>query len=428
MLFFRKNTITKLFSILFILFFIMIYFIFSLTNSSLAINDNSYIWNTSNLKLNSIETSSKDFSKNYIKPISTNPLNLNCGAACLIEEKSGLVLYDYKMHDKLRPASVTKIMSLLLIMEALDSGKINLNDRVPCSIEASKMGGSQIWLDVKEKLTVNDMLKAICIVSANDCVVAMAEFLEGSQEAFVNKMNEKAKLLNMHDTTFKNCHGIDEDGHLTSAYDIAIMSRELLYRHPKIKNYTKIKIDSLRNGKSTLVNTNKLLKSYSGCTGLKTGSTSLALYNLSASATRNNLSLISVILKSPDSNLRFNLSKQLLDYGFNNYSVKSYGKKKDFIKEIQIKNGVKSFTNCCLEDDLDILINNATKNSISKNIIIYPNIEAPIIKNQKIGEIQLLLNNKIIKTSNLISNETIDKRTFKSSLNIILNNLYHILK
>ena len=230
-----------------------------------------------------------------------NTLNLTSGGAVLIEQNSGTVLYDYKMHEKLRPASVTKVMSLLLIMEALDSNQISLNDKVPCTEDAAKMGGSQIWLDEREELTVDEMIKAICVVSANDCTVAMADYIAGTQDAFVEKMNAKAKELGMNDTTFKNCHGIDEDGHLTSAYDIALMSRELLTKHPRIMDYTTIYMDSLRDGKSQLVNTNKLIRNYSGATGLKTGSTSEALFNLSASATRNDLSLIAVIMRGETS-------------------------------------------------------------------------------------------------------------------------------
>ena len=228
------------------------------------------------------------------------------------------------MHESLRPASVTKVMSILLIMESLDSGQIKLEDKVPCSENARSMGGSQIWLNETEILTVNEMLKAMCVVSANDCTVAMAEFLAGSQEAFVEKMNTRAKELGMNDTCFKNCHGIDEDGHVTSSYDIALMSRELLTKHPSIKNYTTIWMDSLRDGKSQLVNTNKLIRNYQGATGLKTGSTSLALYNLSASATRNGLSLIAVIMKAPSTKVRFAEAQKLLDYGFSNYTYKKY--------------------------------------------------------------------------------------------------------
>lgn len=178
---------------------------------------------------------------------SSNSLNLDCGSAILIEQNSGKVLYEHNVHEKLRPASVTKVMTILLIMEALDSGKITLDTPIPCSENASKMGGSQIWLDQRETLTVNEMLKAICVVSANDCTVAMAEYLAGSEEGFVLMMNEKARALGMNDTTFKNCHGIDEDGHVTSAYDISVMSRELLTKHPNITNYTTIWMDSLRD-------------------------------------------------------------------------------------------------------------------------------------------------------------------------------------
>ena len=276
-----------------------------------------------------LETAALAQSKNDTTLIQTNntvtenPLKLTCGGAILIEQNSGEVLYDYNAHEKLRPASVTKVMTVLLIMEALDSGKISLTDTIPCSENANKMGGSQIWLDTTEKLTVDEMLKAICVVSANDCTVAMAEYLEGSEEAFVAKMNEKAKSLGMNDTTFKNCHGIDEDGHETSPYDIALMSRELLTKHPSITKYTTIYMDSLRDGKSQLVNTNKLVRNYDGCTGLKTGSTSVALFNLSASATRNDLSLIAVVMKAETSAVRFEEARKLLDYGFSNYQYKS---------------------------------------------------------------------------------------------------------
>ena len=179
-----------------------------------------------------------------------NSLNLESASGILIEQSSGRVLYAHNIHEQLRPASVTKVMSILLIMEAIDSGKIALTDSVPCSENAASMGGSQIWLDTKETLTVDEMLKAICVNSANDCVVAMAEYIAGSEEAFVQMMNDKAYELGMSDTTFKNCHGLDEDGHVSSSYDIAIMSRELLNKYPEITNYTTIWMDTLRNGET----------------------------------------------------------------------------------------------------------------------------------------------------------------------------------
>ena len=191
-------------------------------------------------------------------------LDLDSQAAILIDENTGTILYTKNEHEKLRPASVTKVMTILLIMEAIERGEIALTDKVPCSARAREMGGSQIWLDESEQLTVHEMLKAICVVSANDCCVAMSEFIAGSEEMFVEKMNARAKELGMNDTTFKNCHGIDEDGHLTSAHDIALMSRELSKNHPKVHDYTKIWMDTLRDGKSELVNTNKLIRFYSG--------------------------------------------------------------------------------------------------------------------------------------------------------------------
>ena len=215
---------------------------------------NYYTWSVID---NTLETSS---SLNETKELQQNEnfLNLEAGSAILIERNSGQILYGYNIHEKLHPASVTKVMSLLLIMEALDSGKITLDTQIPCSSNAASMGGSQIWLDTTETLTVHEMLKAITVVSANDCVVAMAEYLGGTEVGFVQMMNTRAKELGMNDTTFKNCHGLDEDGHLTSSYDIALMSRELLINHQKITEYTTIWTDSLRDGQSALSNTNKI--------------------------------------------------------------------------------------------------------------------------------------------------------------------------
>lgn len=296
-------------------------FVFCFCNIVYGLNDN-YVWTRGDIEVNA--TPSTD-------------LNLESGSAILIEQNSGQVLYEHNSHEQLRPASVTKVMTLLLIMEALDNGKISLTDKIPCSELASSMGGSQIWLDVREELTVDEMLKAICVASANDCTVAMAEYLEGSVDSFVTKMNSKAYELGMNDTCFKNCHGLDEDGHVTSSYDIALMSRELLINHPSITNYTTIWMDSLRDGKSQLVNTNKLVRNYKGCTGLKTGSTSLALYNLSASATRDDLSLIAVIMKAPTPAVRFSEASKLLDYGFSNYAYKQFATARHCFKECSCK-------------------------------------------------------------------------------------------
>ena len=359
----------------------------------------NYIWSSS---LDSVYTNSTE--ENSVD----NSLNLESGAAVLIEQNSGKVLYEKNMHEQLRPASVTKVMTILLIMEAIDSGKINYDTQIPCSENASSMGGSQIWLDTIETLSVNDMLKAICVVSANDCTVAMAEYLEGSQEAFVQKMNEKAKELGMNDTCFKNCHGIDEDGHITSAYDIALMSKELLSKHPDITKYTTIYMDSLRDGKSELVNTNKLIRTYNGITGLKTGSTSLALYNLSASATRDDLSLIAVIMKAPTTKLRFAEAQKLLDYGFSNYSYIKLGDNGDTVKSVPISKGIEANINATVENTSGVLISKGKEKQIEQNIFVQDNLSAPVYKGQKVGEITYTLNGETLDIIDLVASSDVE--------------------
>ena len=358
----------------------------------------------------------------------SNNLNLESGGAILIEQNSGKVLYDHNMHEQLRPASVTKVMSILLIMEALDSGQIALTDKVPCTEDAAGMGGSQIWLEVGEELTVDEMLKAICVVSANDCTVAMADYLCGSQEAFVEKMNEKAKELGMNDTTFKNCHGIDEDGHVTSAYDIALMSRELLNNHPTILNYTTIWMDTLRNGESELVNTNKLIRNYKGATGLKTGSTSVALYNLSASATRDGLSLIAVIMKAPTTKIRFAEAQKLLDYGFSNYQYKDLATRGTVLKEADINKGVNSKVNLVLENDVGILIKKGEDKNVEQTTNITENLTAPIYEGQKVGEVVYSLNGEEVGKSNIVAETTVEKKTFFSIASYIYRSWLTMLR
>ena len=346
-------------------------------------------------------------------------LNLECGGAVLIEQNSGRVLYDHNMHQKLRPASVTKIMSILLIMEAIDSGRLSYTDKIPCTETAAAMGGSQIWLDVREELTVDEMLKAICVVSANDCTVAMAEYLAGSQEAFVEQMNAKAKELGMNDTNFKNCHGIDEDGHETSAYDIALMSRELLTKHPNITKYTTIWMDSLRDGKSELVNTNKLIRNYKGATGLKTGSTSIALYNLSASATRDNLPLIAVIMKAPTTKIRFAEAEKLLDYGFSNFQYSKFSNENDILKSISVQKGVKDSIDLAYETSVGALVKKGESKNVEQTINIPEIISAPINKGDVIGNIVYTIDGNEVAKVNIIANESVEKNNIINMINYV---------
>ncbi len=383
----------------------------------------SYTWSVINpsIETSSPLTESKDILDN-------NFLSLEAGSAILIEQNTGKMLYGYNIHEKLHPASVTKIMSLLLIMEALDSGKITLDTQIPCSENAASMGGSQIWLDPRETLSVNDMLKAISVVSANDCVVALAEYLGGTEEGFVQMMNNRAKELGMNDTTFKNCHGLDEDGHLTSAYDIALMSRELLVNHPSITNYSTIWMDTLRDGKSALSNTNKLVRNYSGCTGLKTGSTSLALYNLSASATRDDLSLIAVIMKAPSSAIRFQNASSLLDYGFTNFSYKSFGNKNDIVKSVNVSKGLETSVNAVYESSPSFLIQKGKESNITYEINLKESIQAPVSQGQFLGTVNYYLDGSNIETVNLIAENSISKMNLFNMSIHLFNKWFTLLR
>ena len=392
-----------------------------LSSSSCYAFSNNYTWSVVN---NSIEVSSSTSQE----ILDNNFLNLEAGAAILIEQNSGQILYGYNIHEKLHPASVTKVMSLLLVMEALDSGKITLETQIPCSTNAASMGGSQIWLDTTETLSVHDMLKAISVVSANDCVVAMAEYLGGTEDGFVQMMNARAKELGMNDTTFKNCHGLDEDEHLTSAHDIALMSRELLVNHPKITEYTTIWMDSLRDGQSGLSNTNKLVRNYAGCTGLKTGSTSLALFNLSASATRNDLSLIAVVMKAPTSALRFSNATSLLDYGFNNYSYKSFGKQGEIVKSIPVTKGISQEVNVIYETSPSFLIKKGEESGITYELNLVQTIQAPVSQGQQLGTIKYSLNGEELETVSLVAETSVEKIGLLNMTKSIFNNWFTLLR
>ncbi len=344
--------------------------------------------------------------------IGENFLDLSCESAILISQDTGEVLYEHNAHEKLRPASVTKVMTILLIMEEIDSGRLSYSDKIACSENASSMGGSQIWLDTTEELTVDEMLKAICVVSANDCTVAMAEHIAGSEEMFVEKMNQRAKELGMNDTTFKNCHGIDEDGHETSSYDIALMSRELLKNHPEITKYTTIWMDSLRDGKSDLVNTNKLIKNYQGATGLKTGSTSLALFNLSASATRENLSLIAVVMRAPTTKERFSCARKLLDYGFSNYQYKKLAEKDCEVMKVPVMKGTEAEVAVKYSDSLGKVMKKKEDGNVEQEVIINGDIIAPIQKGDVLGNVFYRVNGEEVASVELVADSSVEKLSF----------------
>ena len=382
-----------------------------------------YTWN--NIEIT--EPVSSNLSNEYTNNTS-NPLALDCGSAILIEQHTGQILYSYNMHEKLAPASITKLMSILLIMESIESGKITYDTKIPCSENAASMGGSQIWLNTTETLTVNEMLKAICVVSANDCVTAMAEYIGGTEENFVNMMNQRAQKLGMNDTCFKNCHGIDEDGHVTSSYDISLVSQELLNKYPEITKYTTIWNDTLRDGKSELVNTNKLVHNYSGCTGLKTGSTSSALYSLSASATRDGLSLIAVVMKAPTSKIRFSTASTLLDFGFSNFEYRQLANKGDIITTVNISKGTSPSLNAIISRDIGTIISKGTSSNIDQTITLNDNMSAPITQGTTIGKIEYSLNNEIISSADLVAETTINKLSLWNMLSNIYFKWFNILR
>ena len=290
------------------------------------------------------------------------------------------------------------------------------------------MGGSQIWLDTNEELSVDEMLKAICVVSANDCTVAMAEKIGGSEENFVNMMNDKARELGMNDTTFKNCHGIDEDGHVTSAYDISVMSRELLTKYPEITNYTTIYMDSLRNGESELVNTNKLIRNYAGATGLKTGSTSLALFNLSASATKEGMSLIGVIMKAPTSKERFSCARKLLDYGFSNYKYETLSNKDDQVRDIKVQKGIKDKVNLLYDKTVGKMTKSNEQDNIETIIDMADCIDAPVSQGQVIGKVTFKRGEEILGETNLIASEEVKKLSFVNMVSEVYGRWFKLIR
>lgn len=336
-------------------------------------------------------------------------LGLNAKSAILMEEATGNILYESNPDERLPIASVTKVMTMLLIMEAVDSGKINLDDMVTVSENAMSYGGSTMFLETGEQLTVNDMLKGIAIASANDGCVAMAEHLAGSESAFVDMMNEKAKELGMENTHFMNTNGLDEDDHYSSARDVAIMSRELM-KHETIFNYTSIWMDTLRGGKFQLANTNKLIRFYDGANGLKTGSTSKALCCLSAAAKRNDMQLIAVVLGAPTSAERFASAKSLLDYGFANYAVNTQITAGDEVQKIAVEKGVDKEVGVVAGDSCSTLVKKGQEDNITKEIKIDETITAPIEAGQKIGTMTISRDGEVIADIDLNASSAVEKK------------------
>ena len=356
-------------------------------------------------------------------PASAVELDVAGKSAVLMDVATGTVLYESNSHERLAPASVTKVMTMLLIMEAVDSGKIALTDMVTASEAAAAKGGSQIYLKAGETMSVSDMLKSIAVSSANDCACAMAEHIAGSESAFVAMMNQRAQELGMNDTSFVNCTGLDDGtdavNHRTSAYDIALMSRQLLKYHPLIKNYTTIWMDTVRGGTFGLSNTNKLIRFYSGATGLKTGFTSGAGYCLSASAMRDGMELIAVVMGAETSQSRNAACKSLLDYGFANFAVVSPDLS-DCDNQIPVRLGKDAGVSAVPEADMALLIDKAQKSGVTSEVTLEPTVTAPVSRGQRLGTLTVKSGDQVLKEVPLVAAQEVERLSYGEIYRMVL--------
>lgn len=347
----------------------------------------------------------------YAEETDTLAGTLSAKSAILMEMSSGQVLMEKNADEKLPPASITKIMTLLLVMEALDEGKITLEDRVTASREVSSKGGSQIWLKEGEVMTVHELIKAAAVASANDASTALAEYIAGDETSFAALMNKRAAELGMTNTNFENCSGLDDtaENHYTTARDIAIMSCELM-KHEKIKEYTTIWMDSLRNGETELVNTNRLIRFYEGATGLKTGTTSKAGYCISATAQREGMELVAVVLGSDNSTDRFEDAKKLLNWGFANYSIFEPQIDMSLITDVTVLCGEQDKITPVVKNPNPILIKKGTENSITQRVDLCVDVEAPVEKGQKLGTVYFEKDGEILADCPIVSENEVEKR------------------
>ena len=350
-------------------------------------------------------------------------LNLGGKSIILIEETTGQVLYERDADIKMPPASITKIMTLLLTMEAMENGKFSLDTQVTCSDHAASMGGAQIWLEEGEQMSVDDIIKAVCIKSANDAAVVLAELVGGSEDSFVNMMNARAKELGMKNTTFKNASGLDAEGHLSTARDISIMSRALM-RHDKIFEYTRIWMDTLRGGETELVNTNKLIRFYKGATGLKTGTTDGAGSCLSATAERDGLSLIGVVMGYPDSKTRNAAARKLLDFGFANYEIVVPQMNGEIPKSLPVKGGMSESVALKTANAPSVLIEKNNKGKITSKLKLEEILKAPIAEGQTVGKIDVYVNDKLHSSYAVQAAENVKEMTFFRAFSIILATVF----
>ncbi len=348
-------------------------------------------------------------------PVASTASSLEVGgkSALLMELASGKILFEKNAHEKLPIASVTKIMTLLLVMEALDEGKIAIEDMVTCSPEAASMGGSQIWLEPGEMMSVHDLLKAAAVVSANDACAALAEHVSGSIEGFVEEMNTRAAALGMNDTLFLDCSGLNDEAH-SSAHDVALMSRELM-KHPRIQQYTTIWMDTLRDGQSQLVNTNKLVRFYAGATGLKTGTTSTAGHNLAATAERNGLGLVSVILGCTTTDERFGGARKMLDFGFTHYSLFTPRIDAAQLPPIPVLRGVETQVEPVTEELTPLLVKKGEEKNLRCEVELAEDLEAPVVQGQIVGSVRVMQEDTVLAEYTISAKQAVERLGFAAS-------------
>ena len=352
-------------------------------------------------------------------------VDITAPSAILMEKSTGEVLFEQDSHAVYEPASVTKIMTLLLVMEAIDAGQLTWDDVITASPYACSMGGSQIWLEEGEQLTVSEMVKAVAVASANDCAVALAEAISGSESAFVQRMNERARELGMESTVFCNCTGLPAEGHVSSAYDIALMSRELILNHPQLREYTTIWMDTLRNGEFQLTNTNRLIYSYPGATGLKTGSTDAALYCLSATAERDGMELIAVVMHAATPSDRFDSAAALLNYGFANYALTQVYPDQA-LPPIAVTLGEQDTVQPVLARDCTILTQQSQSASVTTQIHLPREIAAPVEEGQKLGEMVVYLDGTEHETVDLVASSSVARLTTLGIFQQLLDTLFFL--
>lgn len=345
-----------------------------------------------------------------VETLEEDAITIAAPYAVLVEKSTGDILYEKSAHEHCSPASVTKIMTMLLVIEAIENGQISFDTMVTASETAASMGGSQIWLEEGERMSVHEMLKCVAVVSANDCAVALAEQIAGSEEAFVQRMNQRARELGMNDTNFTNCTGLhDDDNHYTSAYDIALMSRELLL-HEKIKEYTTIWMDTIRDGEFGLSNTNKLIFYYDGATGLKTGFTSRAMYCLSASAERDGVEYIAVVLHADTSSDRFESAKTLLSYAFANYGLVSL-RPGEALPPVIVDLGVKDSLQPVYQGDEFLLTEKGAGSDVTYELQLAERVEAPVAEGEKLGSLIVRKGDTILDEIDIVAPESVERMT-----------------